>query len=44
VLEALALVTWWGMGRIVRGLRIGQRSGVSAAATPAGSSDPVRTA
>jgi dolichol-phosphate mannosyltransferase len=44
VLEALALVTWWGMGRIVRGLRIGQRSGVSAAATPAGSSDPVRSA
>jgi dolichol-phosphate mannosyltransferase len=52
VFEALALVTWWGMGRIVRGLQREGRSrqsahvasGRRAGAGAAGSSDPVRSA
>jgi dolichol-phosphate mannosyltransferase len=54
VVEALALVTWWGMGRVVRGgLRFGRphvargasgASGVAGAPDRAGSNDPVTSA
>jgi hypothetical protein len=45
VFEALALVTWWGMGRIVRGLqREGRQSAHVASGSRAGSNDPVRSA
>jgi dolichol-phosphate mannosyltransferase len=44
VFEALALVTWWGMGRIVRGLGRDRRSSDSLASSPgAGSNDPIRS-
>jgi ABC-type dipeptide/oligopeptide/nickel transport system permease subunit len=45
VFEALALVTWWGMGRIVRGLqRDGRQAAHVASGSRAGSNDPVRSA
>jgi dolichol-phosphate mannosyltransferase len=45
VLEALALVTWWGMGRAVHGLSHRRRSqGASVASPSSGSGDPLRTA
>ena len=37
VIEALALVTWWGMGRVVRGMR-------SEGHAPSSVTDPVRSA
>jgi hypothetical protein len=44
VFEALALVTWWGMGRLVRGLqREGRQSARIASGSRAGSNDPVRS-
>jgi dolichol-phosphate mannosyltransferase len=43
VLEALALVTWWGMGRIVRRVRIRRPSAPSVAVAPKGSDDSVRS-
>jgi dolichol-phosphate mannosyltransferase len=49
VFEALALVTWWGMGRIVRGLQR-EQDGRARASAPgsshvaSGSNDPVRSA
>jgi dolichol-phosphate mannosyltransferase len=47
VLEALALVTWWGMGRLVRGARHQARPhGATASTTPtsqAPSGDPLRS-
>jgi hypothetical protein len=45
VFEALALVTWWGIGRIVHGLRReGRPSADVAPGSRAGSNDPVRSA
>jgi dolichol-phosphate mannosyltransferase len=45
VFEALALVTWWGLGRIVHGLQRERRqSDHVAAGSRAGSNDPVRSA
>jgi dolichol-phosphate mannosyltransferase len=45
VLEALALVTWWGMGRVVRGLqREGRQLSHSGSDNHTGSNDPVRSA
>jgi dolichol-phosphate mannosyltransferase len=44
VVEALALVTWWGMGRIVRGLRLPRPSTKSVAAARADSGDSVSSA
>jgi len=45
VFEALALVTWWGIGRIVHGLRReGRPSAPVASGSRAGSNDPVRSA
>jgi dolichol-phosphate mannosyltransferase len=54
VFEALALVTWWGMGRVVRGLQrerdsrasahVAAGAASSAATASPGSSDPVRSA
>ena len=45
VVEALGLVTWWGMGRIVRGLRREGRSPRSLAPSPgSGSNDSIRSA
>ena len=45
VFEALALVTWWGIGRIVHGLRReGRPSAPVASGSRTGSNDPVRSA
>jgi dolichol-phosphate mannosyltransferase len=45
VFEALALVTWWGLGRIVHGLQRESRQLTHpASGTRAGSNDPVRSA
>jgi len=45
VFEALALVTWWGLGRAVRELRRGGRPhSTSVASARAESGDPIRTA
>jgi dolichol-phosphate mannosyltransferase len=40
VLEALALVTWWGLGRVVRGLRIGRPAAAPAPAASASAAAP----
>jgi hypothetical protein len=45
VVEALGLVTWWGMGRIVQGLRRDRRSsGSLASRAGSGSNDSMRSA
>jgi hypothetical protein len=45
VFEALALVTWWGLGRIVRGMqRERHPSGSVAQSGRAGSNDTIRSA
>ncbi len=49
VVEALALVTWWGMGRLVRSVRhrteaaVPPASAASAGAPPSDAGDPVRS-
>jgi dolichol-phosphate mannosyltransferase len=42
VVEALALVTWWGLGRVAHGIRQGSRPRIVGSGT--GSDDPVRSA
>jgi hypothetical protein len=45
VVEALALVTWWGLGRVTRGVRHPRQSAPARAAnSAAGSGDPLRAA
>jgi dolichol-phosphate mannosyltransferase len=45
VFEALALVTWWGLGRVTRGVRRPhQPLTATASSSTAGSSDPLRAA
>ena len=45
VVEALALVTWWGLGRVTRGLRRPRQPDPARAAnSAAGSGDPLRAA
>jgi dolichol-phosphate mannosyltransferase len=46
VVEALALVTWWGLGRVTHGFRQGRHPRVAraGAGSGSGSGDPVRSA